>query len=80
MDKTVNLSDNTNFNSNLLNRFLWVLIGLAIVLSLNSLIRSSSFINTNFPGFLVYNNQTISQTLLKEWWDGAEPARSPISR
>lgn len=46
---------------------LWSLIFISVVLAINSLVKSTNFIDKNFPGFLLLSNKMVSQTILKEW-------------
>lgn len=43
------------------------LVVVSIVLSINSFIQSTKFINKNFPGFLIFNSLIVSQYALKDW-------------
>jgi len=47
--------------------FIYILIVLSVGLFVNSIYQSTQFLNKNFPGFLVYNNQIVSQVSLKDW-------------
>ena len=40
---------------------------ISLLLCVNTIFQSTKFLNKNFPGFLVYNNQIVSQFSLEGW-------------
>jgi len=49
------------------------LIVVSFFMAIGTLVISFKWINKSFPGFLLYNNQMISQTTLPNWYDKDNP-------